>query len=72
MGPQRRRLLAAVGIAVLTVYMLMVGLTPSVVRACIMQFFLLLAPLFLRDADPPTSLASALLVILLAAVILHR
>ena len=64
-GPQRRRLLAAVGIAVLTVYMLMVGLTPSVVRACIMQFFLLLAPLFLRDADPPTSLASALLVILL-------
>ena len=63
-GPQRR-LLAAVGIAVLTVYMLMVGLTPSVVRACIMQFFLLLAPLFLRDADPPTSLASALLVILL-------
>lgn len=64
-GPQRRRLLAAVGIAVLTVYMFMVGLTPSVVRACIMQFFLLLAPLFLRDADPPTSLASALLVILL-------
>ena len=64
-GPQRRRLLAAVGIAVLTVYMLMVGLTPSVVRACIMQFFLLLAPLFLRDAAPPTSLASALLVILL-------
>ena len=64
-GPHRRRLLAAVGIAVLTVYMLMVGLTPSVVRACIMQFFLLLAPLFLRDADPPTSLASALLVILL-------
>ena len=64
-GPQRRRLLAAVGIAVLTVYMLMVGLTPSVVRACIMQFFLLLAPLFLRDADPPTSLASALLAILL-------
>lgn len=64
-GPQRRRLLAAVGIAVLTVYMFMVGLTPSVMRACIMQFFLLLAPLFLRDADPPTSLASALLVILL-------
>ncbi len=64
-GPQRRRLLAGVGIAVLTVYMFMVGLTPSVIRACIMQFFLLLAPLFNRDADPPTSLAAALLLILL-------
>ena len=51
-GPQRQRLLAAVGIAVLTVYMFMVGLTPSVVRACIMQFFLLLAPW-------PTSTATA-------------
>ena len=49
-GPQRRRLLAAAGTAVLVFYMFMVGLTPSVVRACIMQFFLLLAPLCLRDA----------------------
>ena len=64
-GPQRRRLLAGVGIAVLTVYMFMVGLTPSVIRACVMQFFLLLAPLFNRDADPPTSLAAALMLILL-------
>lgn len=64
-GPQRRRLLAGIGIAVLTVYMCMVGLTPSVVRACVMQFFLLLAPLFNRDADPPTSLAAALMLILL-------
>ena len=61
----RRRLSAGVSMAVLAFYMLVVGLSPSVVRACIMQFFLLLAPLFLRDADPPTSLASALLVILL-------
>src|SRR5574344_1561450 len=43
----------------------MVGLAPSVVRACIMQFFLLLAPLCRRDADPLTSLSAALLVILL-------
>lgn len=64
-GPQRRRLLAAAGTAVLVFYMFMVGLTPSVVRACIMQFFLLLAPLCLRDADPITSLAAALLLILL-------
>ena len=61
----RRRLLAAVGTAVLIFYMFMVGLTPSVVRAYIMQFFLLLAPLCLRDADPITSLAAALLLILL-------
>ena len=64
-GPQRRRLLAAAGTVVLVFYMFMVGLTPSVVRACIMQFFLLLAPLCLRDADPITSLAAALLLILL-------
>lgn len=61
----RRRLLAAVGTAVLIFYMFMVGLTPSVVRACIMQFFLLLAPLLKRDADPITSLAAALGLILL-------
>ena len=61
----RRRLLAAVGTGVLIFYMFMVGLTPSVVRACIMQFFLLLAPLLLRDADPITSLAAALGLILL-------
>ena len=61
----RRRLLAAVGTVVLIFYMFMVGLTPSVVRACIMQFFLLLAPLLLRDADPITSLAAALGLILL-------
>ena len=64
-GPQRRRALAIAGTAVLIFYMLMVGLTPSVVRACIMQFFLLLAPLCRRDADPATSLSAALMIILL-------
>ena len=64
-GPQRRRLLAIAGTAVLVFYTFMVGLAPSVVRACIMQFFLLLAPLCRRDADPLTSLSAALLVILL-------
>ena len=43
----------------------MVGLSPSVVRACIMQIALLLAPLFRRDSDSFTSLGMALLVILL-------
>lgn len=64
-GPQHRRALAVAGTAVLTFYMFMVGLTPSVVRACIMQFFLLLAPLCLRDSDPVTSLSAALMLILL-------
>ena len=58
--------------AVLLFYMVMVGLTPSVVRACIMQIFLLAAPLLRRESDGLTSLSAALLVILLAAVILHR
>lgn len=62
---RRRRLFCGVGIGVLLFYMTMVGLTPSVVRACIMQSFLLLAPLFKRDSDPLTALGAALLVILL-------
>ena len=52
--------------AVLLFYMVMVGLTPSVVRACIMQIFLLAAPRLRRESDGLTSLSAALLVILLA------
>lgn len=63
---RRRRLLCAVAVPLLLFYMVMVGLSPSVVRACIMQVFLLIAPLFRRSSDPLTSLAAALLVILLA------
>jgi competence protein ComEC len=44
----------------------MVGLTPSVLRACLMLAMLLLAPLFGRESDPPTSLSFALFLILLA------
>lgn len=62
----RRRLSAGVSMAVLAFYMLVVGLSPSVVRACIMQTFVLAAPLFKRDSDGLTSLGAALLVILLA------
>ena len=62
---RRRRLLCAVTIPALLFYMVMVGLSPSVVRACIMQMFLLVAPLFRRNSDPLTSLEAALLVILL-------
>ena len=63
-GRHRRRLLSAVAIPVLALYALMAGLTPSVVRACVMLVMLLLAPLFERESDPPTSLAFALFLIL--------
>ena len=61
-----RPLYSAITIPVLLFYMVMVGLSPSVVRACIMQIFLLLAPVFRRDSDPLTALAAALWVLLLA------
>ena len=63
--PTRRRALCAVASAVLVFYMLLTGLSPSVARACVMQLFLLSAPLFRRGSDPLTSLAAALTVILL-------
>ena len=63
---RRPRLMAALGYPVLVLYMLLAGCTPSVVRACIMTGFALLAPLLGREADPLTSLSGALLVILLA------
>ena len=61
----RRRTLCAVTIPALLFYMVMAGLSPSVVRACIMQIFLLIAPLFRRSSDGLTSLSAALAVILL-------
>ncbi len=64
--PSRRRVLCAAAIPALLFYMLLTGLSPSVVRACVMQVFLLIAPLFRRGSDPLTSLAAALTVILLA------
>lgn len=62
----RRRLTAAAALPVLVFYALLTGGSPSVVRACVMLAFLLAAPLFRRDGDPPTALASALFLILLA------
>lgn len=62
----RRRLFCGAAIGALLFYMCMTGMTPSVVRACVMQTFLLTAPLCRRDSDPLTSLGAALLVILLA------
>lgn len=63
---RRQRLTAFLGYPALLFYMVMVGCTPSVVRACVMTGFVLLAPLAGREGDAPTALSAALLVILLA------
>ena len=64
-GAHRRKLLSAIAIPVLCFYALMVGASPSVVRACVMLILVLLAPLFERESDAPTSLSFALFLILL-------
>jgi competence protein ComEC len=65
-GRHRRRLTAAVMVLLLVFYALLTGGSPSVVRACIMLGFLLVAPLFRRSSDGPTALSAALMLILLA------
>ena len=64
--PARRRLFAVCAMAVLVFYMLMAGLSPSIVRSCVMLSLVLIAPLVHRDSDGLTSLGAALLVILFA------
>ncbi|MGN1003168.1 MAG: DNA internalization-related competence protein ComEC/Rec2 [Oscillospiraceae bacterium] len=61
----RRRRTAFIGIPLIVVFMAMVGFTPSVVRAGIMQILLLIAPLLRRENDAPTSLSAALLLLLI-------
>lgn len=56
----------AVGYPILLLYMVAVGCTPSVVRACIMLLFALAAPLLRRENDLPTSICAAGGLILLA------
>ena len=60
-----KRRTAILGIPLIVLFMAMIGFTPSVTRAGIMQCMLLLAPLLRRENDPPTSLAAAGLLLLL-------
>jgi len=60
----RKRRAAIVCIPVILFFMAMVGNTPSVVRAGIMQIMLLAAPVFKREADSVTDLAFALAILL--------
>ncbi|MBR5490885.1 MAG: DNA internalization-related competence protein ComEC/Rec2 [Oscillospiraceae bacterium] len=61
----RRRITAFIGIPAVWFFAAMIGFTPSVTRASIMISLMLIAPILRRENDPPTAIASALLVILL-------
>ncbi len=60
----RRRIAAFVGIPAAAAFIAFIGGTPGVMRAGITYMFSLAAPLVCREADPPTSLGTALLVML--------
>ena len=63
----RRRFLSfLVGVPALFLFAAIVGFTPSITRACIMQGLMLLAMVLDREYDPPTSLAFTALVMLVA------
>lgn len=63
LGKYRRRT-AAVSAAVILLFIAVVGGTPSVVRAGILQLFLLSAPLLHRERDEITTMSCALFVLL--------
>jgi len=62
---RRKRYLPIVGFPALLLFMGMAGFQPAVVRAGVMQVFLMLAPLARRENDPPTALSVSLALILL-------
>lgn len=62
---RRKRFLSAlIGIPALLLFAAVVGFTPSITRACLMQILLLTALLIGREYDPPTALAFAVMVML--------
>lgn len=62
---KRKVLTALLGIPVLVVFAAIVGFTPSVTRACVMQILVILALLFKREYDPATALSVSTLVMIL-------
>lgn len=60
-----RRVASFIGLPVIWFFALAVGMSASVVRAAIMQSFLLLAPLLRRENDTGTSILTALMIILI-------
>ena len=61
---RRRRLGAAVTVPLVFLYAAVAGFTPSVIRAAFMITMTLLAPLFGREEDRPTTLSLILLLLL--------
>lgn len=62
---RRKRLTALIGIPLVLLFAAMVGFSPSVTRAAVMQIIFLLAPLLRRENDLTTTLGASLLVNLL-------
>ena len=62
---RRSKLGAALTIFLVVLFSAVTGFTPSVVRAAVMIILTMLAPLFGRESDPPTSLSTALLLLIL-------
>ena len=60
----KKKKLTLLAAPVIVLFMAMVGFTPSVTRAGIMQLLLLFSPFFMREYDSVTSLGVSLLVIL--------
>lgn len=58
---RKRYLAPLIGIPMLLIFAAVVGFSPSVVRACVMQALLLFALFFNKEYDPPTALAFAVL-----------
>lgn len=63
---KHRVLTALLGLPMLLLFAAVAGFTPSVVRACVMQAVMILALLLNKEYDPPTALAFAVLVMLMA------
>lgn len=63
---RRRSLTALIGIPCLLLFAAIAGFTPSITRAVVMQCLLMLSRLWEKEYDPPTSLAFACLVMLVA------
>lgn len=59
-----KRSSAIIGMALALLFAAMTGASPSAMRAAILQIFLLTAPMLGREADRPTMLSAALLLLL--------
>ena len=53
-----------VSVPLLIIFAAIVGFTPSVTRACIMQILMIIAEIAFKDYDPPSALAFSVLVML--------